>query len=185
MAITKRKNRAGKQTSYTVVVSLPNPAGGRGTRHTIGTYRLKSDADAAERDAQDAIRRGTFQPDPLPVAKVLTVGELLTTWLDGHRAQPNTLTQYEIAIRRHILPDLGDISVADFDGPTLQRMYNRWEKLPKGEGGKGADTIRRCHIILNQAYAQAVTWGTVSRNPCHGVKHAAPRPRKAHILTRV
>ncbi len=28
-----------------------------------------------------------------------------------------------------------------------------------------------------------MTWGTVTRNPTHGVKHAAPKPRKAHILT--
>ncbi len=72
---------------------------------------------------------------------------------------------------------------ADLDGQYLQRTYNQWEKLPKGKGGKGADTIRRCHIILNQAYSQALTWGTVNRNPCHGVKHASPKPRKAHILT--
>lgn len=185
MAIAKRKNRAGKQVGYTVSVSVPNLAGGRGTRHTIGTYRLKSDAEAAERDAQDAIRRGTFQTVPPPPVKVLTVAELLTTWLDGHKARGNTLAQYEIAVRLHIIPDLGDLPAIDLDGPTLQQTYNRWEKLPRGKGGKGAGTIRRCHIILNQAYAQALTWGTVVRNPCHGVKHAAPRPRKAHILTRL
>ncbi len=177
MAISKRKN------GYTVTVSVPNPAGGRGKRYTVGTYRLRKAAEDAERRAKDEIQRGTFQPEPLESPKVLTVAELLTTWLEGHKANGNTLAQYEIAVRRHIAPELGSIPVNDLDGPTLQRTYNRWEKLPKGEGRKGADTIRRCHSILNQAYAQALTWGTVSRNPCLGVKHATPKPRKAHILT--
>lgn len=185
MAITKRKDRRGKLTGYTVTVSVPNPAGGRGARHTIGTYRLRKDAEDAERDAQDAIRRGTFQPEPPEPAKVLTVAELLTTWLAGHKGRSNTRAQYEIAIRRHIVPELGTIPAAELDGPTLQQTYNRWEALPRGKGGKGADTIRRCHIILNQAYDQALTWGTVTRNPTHGVRHAAPRPRRAHILTRL
>ncbi len=183
MAITRRKNRDGKATGYTVTVSVPNPAGGRGRRYTVGTYRLKGDAENAERDTQDAIRRGTFQPDPPPPAHVVTVAELLTTWLDGHKARGNTLAQYEIAIRLHIIPAFGAMPAAELDGQFLQSMYNEWEKLPKAKGGKGADTIRRCHIILNQAYSQALTWGTVGRNPCHGVKHASPKPRKAHILT--
>ncbi len=178
MAISKRKN------GYTVTVVVPNPAGtGRGTRYVVGTRRLRKDAERLERDKKDEIERGAFRPTPPDPVKVLTVAELLTTWLDGHKARGNTLKQYEIAIRRHIIPELGAIPVIDLDGPTLQQTYNRWEKLPKEKGGKGADTIRRCHIILNQAYGQAMTWGTVPRNPTHGVKHAAPKPRKAHILT--
>jgi len=166
-----------------VTVSLPSPGGGRGKRHTVGTYRLKSDADAAERQAQDEIRRGTFQPVPPPTPNVLTVSELLTTWLEGHKAKSNTLKQYEIAIRRHMIPAFGEMSAGELDGQFLQRTYNEWEKLARDKGGKGADTIRRCHIILNQAYEQALTWGTVSRNPTLGVKHASPNPRKAQILT--
>ena len=177
MAISKRKN------GYTVTVSVPNPAGGRGTRYTVGTWRLRKDAESAERKAKDEIQRGTFRPEPPAPVKELAVADLLTTWLEGHKAKGNTLAQYEIAIRRHIIPALGTIPVDELDGPTLQRTWNAWENLPKGKGGKGTDTIRRCHIVINQAYQQALTWGTVSRNPCHGVKHAAPRPRKAHILT--
>lgn len=183
MAIQKRKNTAGRITGYTVTVSVPNPAGGHGKRYTLGTYRLAKDATAAEQQAKDAIRRGTFDPEPKAPPKALTVAALLTTWLEGHKAKGNTLKQYEIAVRLHLVPALGTIPVNELDEPTLQRTYNQWERLAKGKGGKGADTIRRCHIILNQAFAQALAWGTVTRNPCYGVKHAAPKPRKAHILT--
>lgn len=183
VAIQRRKNDAGRITGHTVTVSVPNPAGGHGKRYTIGTFRLAKDARAAEQRAQDEIRRGTFQPEPVASPNVLTVAELLTTWLDGHKAKGNTLKLYEIAVRLHLIPTLGNIPVGELDGPILQRTYTTWEKLPKGKGGKGADTIRRCHIILNQAFAQALAWGTVTRNPCHGVKHAAPKPRKAQILT--
>jgi integrase len=184
MAITRRKDRAGKPSGYTVTVSVPSPHGGRGTRHTLGTFHRKADAERAERKAKTEIENGTFQPEPLVPATVLTVADLLTTWLEGHKARGNTLKQYEIAIRRHIVPAFGQMSADDLDGQFLQQTYNEWEKLARGKGGKGADTIRRCHIVLNQAYSQALTWGTVSRNPTVGVKHAAPKPRKAHILTK-
>ncbi len=183
MAITRRKDRNGKIIGYQVRVDMRDPATNTRARFTIGTYRLRKEAERRQREALDQIEAGTFAPEPLEPPKVLTVADLLTTWLEGHKAKGNTLKQYEIALRLHLLPALGDIPVADLDGQYLQKLYNRWEKLPRAEGGKGADTIRRCHIILNQAFEQALTWGIVTRNPTHGVKHASPKPRKAHILT--
>jgi len=47
MAISKRTTKDGK-TSYTVQVMIPNPAGGRGERVTIGTYRTRKLAESAE-----------------------------------------------------------------------------------------------------------------------------------------
>jgi integrase len=183
MAVVRRKNRDGKTIGYQVQVSIQDAGTGKRKRYIIGTYRTLKAAEKKEREARDQIDAGTFNPEPVAPAKVLTVAELLTTWLEGHKAKGNTLKQYEIAVRLHLIPALGTLPVTELDGPTLQRTYNQWEKLPKDKGGKGADTIRRCHIILNQAFEQALTWGTVTRNPCHGVKHAAPKPRKAHILT--
>ena len=183
MAITRRKDRNGKTIGYQVRVDVRDPATHARKRYTIGTYRLRKEAERREREALDKIEAGTFQPEPSEPVKVLTVAELLTTWLEGHKAKGNTLKQYEIAVRLHLIPALGSIPITELDGPMLQKTYNLWEKLPKDKGGKGADTIRRCHIILNQAFEQAVTWGLVSRMPTHGVKHASPKPRKAHILS--
>lgn len=183
MAINKRKDRSGKIIGYQVVVSVRDPVTGKATRRTLDTFLRWKDADRAERDAKIAIQNRTFQLEPPAPVAVLTVAELLTTWLEGHKARGNTLSQYEIAIRLHIVPAFGAMPAADLDGQFLQQTYNAWEKLPRAKGGKGADTIRRCHIVLNQAYQQAMTWGTVTRNPTHGVRHAVPKPRKAHILT--
>jgi len=184
MAITRRKDRSGKIIGYQVRVDMRDPVTNARKRFTVGTYRLRKEAERKEREAIDRIEAGTFQSQPPEPVKILTVAELLTTWLEGHKAKGNTLKQYEIAVRLHLIPALGTIAVDELDGPTLQKTYNQWEKMPKGKGGKGADTIRRCHIILNQAFEQALTWGIVSRNPTHGVRHAAPKPRKANILTK-
>lgn len=175
MAITKRTNRAGKLAGYTVQVSIPNPNGGRGRRHAVGTFRLKADAVAAERDAQDAIRRGTFSLQAPAPPKVTTVAEAVNVWFTTKRnsIQPNSATGYESAIRLHIVPAFGPVDVTALAHDDVQRQVNAWR-----DGGMGARLLHRCVMILRAALARQVKHGTIPHNPADGIEKPSARSRK-------
>jgi integrase len=156
-------------------VSVPNPAGGHGKRYTIGTYRLKADADAAEREAQDAIRRGTFDPAPPAPPKVTTVADAVNVWFTTKRnsIQPNSATGYESAIRLHVVPALGGEDIATLTHDDVQRVVNRWR-----DGGMGARLLQRCVMILRAALAREVKIGVIPHNVADGIQKPSARGRK-------
>jgi hypothetical protein len=80
MAISKRKNRAGRVTGYQVAVSVPDPRTGQTVRHVVGTFLRRKDADRAERDAKIAIQNGTFQLEPTEPVRVVTIGDVVNVW---------------------------------------------------------------------------------------------------------
>jgi len=174
MAISKRKN------GYTVTVSVPNPAGGRGTRHTLGTWRLRKDAESAERKAKDEIQRGTFTPDPPPPpAKTPTVAEAVDVWLQTKRlsVQDNSATGYESAMRLHVLPALGSIDVTRLTHDGIQRQVNAWR-----DSGMGARLLHRCVMVLRAALARQVKNGTIPFNPADGLEKPSARTRKSFTI---
>lgn len=162
---------------YTVVAVVPNPAGGRGTRHTVGTFRLKDDADNAERKAKDQIQAGTFQPratePPEPVA-VLTVAGLVDSWFEGHKTkvQPNTANQYESVIRLHLLPALGALPVADLTRATIKQQLRTWEAA-----GLGAQLQSQALTMLKSALADAVDDEVIPLNVAVGIDRPSTKKK--------
>lgn len=153
-----------------------NPSTGKRQNTTIGTYRTKREAEQVERDALTKQQRGTFV-DP----KKTTVAELLETWL-GTKAgavSSNSLKDYEITIRRHVKPALGDVKVQRLTPAQVQAQVTAWR-----DAGLQARTIARCHSVLNQALAQAVEWGIVTRNVCSVVKRPSIGKRPATVWSR-
>ncbi len=175
MAITKRTNRAGKLTGYTVTVSLHNPQGGRGRRHTVGTYRLKADAEAAEREAQDAIRRGTFTVAPPDLSRVWTVADVVTGWLAGRKAHitGNTWSGYDGAWRLHLREAIGDRDITNFTRPDVKALVRGWQ-----EAGMGAQLQNRSLLVLRCALDEAVEDGILAANPATGIKLPSPKSRR-------
>ncbi len=175
MAINKRTGKDGKVSGYTVQVSLPNPAGGRGKRHTVGTFRTHKQAKAAERKAMDAIEAGTFDPIPPAPPMTTTVAEAVGVWFTTKRAtiQRNSATGYESAIRLHILPALGNVDVTALTHDDVQRQANAWR-----DAGMGARLIHRCVMILRAALARQLKNGTIPHNPADGIEKPSARGRK-------
>jgi integrase len=177
VAINKRKNANGRITGYTVQVSVPNPAGGRGTRHVVGTYRLRKDAEAAERDALSAIQRGTFNPAPKVDAPAIpTVAESVALWLNTKRMtiESNTANGYEAAIRIHLVPALGSIPIDQLTHDRIQQQVNTWR-----DAGMGAQLINRCVLILRATLARAVKAHQVPFNPCEGIEKPSVKKRRS------
>ena len=103
MALIKRTSKNGK-LPYQVQISAIDPASGRRQNKTIGTLRTKREAEQAERDALTRQERGTVV-DPAQT----TVAVLPDAWLiaKAGSASPNSLKDYEIAIRRPLVPAFG------------------------------------------------------------------------------
>ena len=107
--------------------------------------------------------RGTF------VARhKVTVGEWLDTWLWEYKKpglRPITFDSYEMIIRRHLKPELGNISLLDLRPEYVQQYHNG-----KSREGLAASTIRLHHVILSDALKQAEKNSLVMRNVCRLVE---------------
>jgi len=175
LAINRRTGNDGKVIGYTVQVSVPNPAGGRGRRYTLGTFRTHKQAKAAERKAMDAIEAGTFDPNPPAPPKTTSMADAVGVWFATKRAtiQPNSATGYESAIRLHVLPALGHVDVTALTHDDVQRQANAWR-----DAGMGARLIHRCVMILRAALARQLKNGTIPHNPADGIEKPSARGRK-------
>lgn len=179
MAIARRKNAVGRVIGYTVGVSVPNPRGGRGSRHTIGTYRTRKLAEDAERRAKDEIQRGVFSPNPPELPYVVTIDDAVAMWFETKKLsiQPNSATGYRSAIDLHLLPALGTRPVTELTHDEIQEHVNTW-----CNAGMGAQLLHRCVMILRASLARAVKNGTIPFNPAEGIEKPSARKRRPHTI---
>jgi len=80
-------------------------------------------------------------------------------------------------LRRHALPALGEQQLSSLTPLDLQRLYN---ELLAGGGNRpplSGGTVLNLHLVLTQAFAQAVRWQLLVVNPAAGAQ--PPRPRRS------
>ena len=179
MAISKRKNRQGVLVGYQVSVSVPDPGTGRTRRVVVGTFTRRKEADTAERRAKIAIDAGTFQLEPPEPVRVVSVAEACDIWMETKRMtlRPNSINGYEIAMRHHLLPALGERDVTKLTHDDVQSQVNRWHRE-----GKGAQTISRAVMVLRGALDRQLRAGVIAANPVAGVVKPSPKAGK-ELLT--
>ncbi len=175
MAILKRKNRQGKIIGYQVLIDRTDPVDGRRKRITVGTYRTKKEAEKGQRNALTAQENGLLV-DP----KTTTIAELLDAWLatKASSLSPNSHTDYEIAIRRHLKPAFGNAKAQRITPSQVQAQYDAWQAR-----GMSARMVHRCHVVLSQALAQAVRFGIVPHNVCTDVEKPTIHQAKPAVWT--
>ena len=113
---------------------------------------------------------------------VLTVGRFLQDWLAhvSGRVRRVTFEGYEVLVRRHALPSLGEVELAELTPLRLQALYSGL--LAGGEHRKSlaGGTVLNLHLVLTQALSQAVRWQLLPSNPAAGAQ--PPRPRRSPRL---
>src|SRR5579863_7648546 len=105
MSIYKR--RSGR---YAVLIDLESSATGLRRRKSVGTFRTRKEAEAAERKALEARDRGI---DLSP--KTVTVAQLLDRFIADRRAKGRalrTIMRYEELARLTIAPHIGSIPIS-------------------------------------------------------------------------
>lgn len=175
MAVSRRKDRQGRHVGYQVTVQVPDARTGKARRVVVGTFLRRKEADAAERDAKIAVQSGTFQLEPPEPVRAVTVAAACTVWLDTKRMslRPNSINGYEVTLRHHLLPELGERDVTTITHDDVQSLVNCWHVE-----GKGAQTINRAVMILRGTLDWQVRAGMIAANPAAGVVKPSPKGRK-------
>ena len=106
----------------------------------------------------------------------LTVAQWLSIWQRDFlgNVKPGTAISYDMQVRVHIVPTLGEIKLTALKTPPIQRLYN--QKLAQGLSPK---SIKNIHGCLHKALDIAVRIGYLTKNPSSAC--ILPRVQQAEI----
>lgn len=156
-------------------LDLGSRPGGRNQQQVAG-FASREEAERALAEAVAAQGGG----DPKTVAAFLE-----RVWLPAKRAEVerSTFDQYAWAVRRHIVPELGSVKLADLGPDVLEAWLARLLR-PVPETGKaplGATSARLIRKVLSMACEDAVERGVLGENPLRFTK--APEPAEIRRTT--
>jgi integrase len=100
-------------------------------------------------------------------AGTLKVGEYLERWLKDSvegNVRSRTLSNYQMQVRRHIVPTLGRVQLKNLTPAHVQGLYRQ-----KLDSGLSTSSVRYIHAVLHRALKQALRWGLVPRNVAQAV----------------
>src|ERR1700685_4555595 len=122
--------------------------------------RPKRDADAFLAATRADLERGTWLP---PERGKVMLRDYAAQWLaQKPNLRPRSREQYEIALRRHILPRLGERELSQIS-PSIVRS---WHASLQAAGQIGAPTIAKAYRLLHAVLATAVEDELIAKNPC-------------------
>lgn len=165
----RRKKSGGKWRWEAVVELGDDPISGK-RKQTTKLFDTKREAQAWERE-----RQARADSTGRVARERRTVGALLDQWLRTvarHRVKPTTYNTYEVSIRVHLKPALGDIAVTRLTAERVQRFYDA-----KRDAGVQPAVLRLCHLRLRAALEMARKQGYVTRNIMDDVERI-PEPRQ-------
>lgn len=159
--------KRGATWSYVVDLGV---AGGKRKQKSKGGFARKADAIEAMNEAQRAVTTGSYvEPAKLTVAEYLE-----KEWIpamEGTGKRSTTMRSYRMHLRAHIAPRIGEERLQGITGAQLNALYAELLKSgrsnPTKDGPKGLSpaTVRRVHAMLHKAFADAVKWNRLVRNP--------------------
>lgn len=192
---------------WRVGVRLPVSQGRKWIRRTLtfpqdvdeGMQRKQVDLAAAQLEVEVASGQG--QRD-----RRTTVGEFAETWMRQHvipNCKPTTAATYRNFLDARIIPQLGDVALADLDSMRLTVFINslreqpaRTTAIPAPQRKRRADrerpdppprtlapsTVRHYYDCLRDMLNAAVRWHVISTNPIYDVVRPKVPRRRVHYL---
>lgn len=169
----RQRTKTGKNgVEYTywegrVTISLKD---GRTEKHYVSGKTQHEVLEKMQKARVEAAEGSYVEPNKI------TVSQWLDTWLQTYLndVKPRTIESYELNVRRHIKPALGDIQLQKLNSPTVQTFYNSLKKPNGQRKGLSAKTIHGVHGVLHSALKKAVEIGYLRINPTE----ACTLPRK-------
>lgn len=148
------------------------------------TFAREAEAKTWRADALAALSRGGLR-----AAKPTTLREAWAVWIEGARAgtvtnrsgdlyKPSSLRSYERAMRLRVLPDFGDVRLAEIHRPDLQEFADGL--LAEG---LNPSTIQVTLLPLRAIFRRALSRGELVANPCSGLQLPAVRGRRERYAT--
>ena len=109
-----------------------------------------------------------------------TVEQWCHEWLWSYKrnsVKQKTFDQYETILRTHIIPDIGDIRLADLKTMHIQRIINKMH-----DSGLSHRTIEVMKIVMHAALKQVQRNKLVSENVCENVVLPRKQPKRIRVL---
>ena len=135
-----------------------------GGRISIGTFRTKSEAEAAFAATLSDQRRGVWVA---PEDGRISFEEYARSWLAtrltprGEPLRPRTRELYEGYLHNHIFPTLGSASLGQITGSVIRRWHAQLLK-----DGPGLSTTAKCYRLVRAILNSAVEDRHLAVNPC-------------------
>src|SRR5918995_2540216 len=144
---------------------LTMPDGKRKSLYAPTEDALLAKLRQAQRDLEDGVDLS---------ADTMTVAQFLDKWLSA-AVKPSVKTKtyitYESLCRTAIAPRIGSKKLAKLSALDLQSLYTNL-----ADAGLSPRSVHHVHRVLHRAFAQAVRWKLLPRNPCDGATSPkAPR----------
>lgn len=149
-------------------------------------FRRKADAKAFI----DSFTAATSQAlDRLPKTEIITVGEWMDRWLEKY-ARPSiklsTYCSYELHIRGHIKPQIGNKYMNTLTAEELQDFFNERARNGnlKGKGGLAPKTLTNLRNMMHLAFDQAVKNRLINENLVESVRLPRAVKHEMRVLDR-
>ncbi|MCH8983857.1 MAG: site-specific integrase [Acidobacteria bacterium] len=146
--------------TWTYSIDLGFDGNGKRIRKWSGGHATKKIAAAKHAEAVSKHARSEY------VAPIdMTVGEWLTSWLDGRMSIADTTRvgyRYEVA---RITKSFGPRRLQKLTPQTISGFYRELT-----ESGLSAKTVKNCNAVFHKALKDAVRDGVLIRNPADGVE---------------
>jgi integrase len=159
------KRRSGR---WSVLVDLESSATGLRRRKSVGTFRTRKDAEAAERKALDARDRGI---DLSP--KTVTVSQLLDRFIADRRAKGRalrTVMRYDELAKLTISPHIGGIALAKLSPAHLSSwLATIAERGSAAEKPLAPKSVKHAFALLRSALRWAIRHDLAWRNVADAV----------------
>lgn len=89
-----------------------------------------------------------------------TVAVLLDQFMATACLAPTTRADWQCVVDNQLLPALGQVPLWRLTSRDCDALYTALK-----DAGLGASRVRCAHVVLHRAFAQAVRWGWLARNP--------------------
>lgn len=97
-----------------------------------------------------------------------TLSDLLEEWLEDYASEksPTTYDNYELIVKTHLIPALGQIKLKNLQARHLKRYFKAKRKNGKlkSPGGLSGTTLLHHYHALSGAFRYARKWGIMKRN---------------------
>lgn len=161
--------------TWSVIIDIGTDENGKRKQKWYSGFKTKKEAEAKKTELIYKLNTGEFAD-----SKNITTEEYLKQWLRDYALQnvaSQTYSNYELIIRVHLIPSLGNYKLEKLTSTIVQSYYTNLK-----ENSELSNTsINYIHRILNHALKQAVKWQIITRNPCE----ATQPPRKDKYIALV
>ncbi len=146
----QRCPKCNERCTWALMVDIPSSDGTRKRRCRQG-FATKREAANALAELQTDVSRGSYvEPKKLTVRDYL-VDKWLPSVKGAGDVRASTYASYELHVRHHIVPRIGQIRLQQLGHADVRRLYSEL-----GEAGLSKKSVRNIHLTLHKALADAV-----------------------------